>query len=103
VAALHALGCFPDEAEEDVDLFARIEQAFYQIKSPITDDEARLLATLFGPDDCYGMAWSLLHLIETSPGWPLAEVIEHTRDPWGPELAGRVRRAQQIGQRKPDD
>lgn len=25
------------------------------------------LVSCFGPDDCYGIAWSLLHLIESAP------------------------------------
>jgi hypothetical protein len=33
----------------------------------VTDDEARALATAFGPDECFGLAWTLLHLIETAP------------------------------------
>ncbi|WP_405858249.1 hypothetical protein OG407_14540 [Streptomyces sp. NBC_01515] len=28
---------------------------------------ARALVACFGPDDCYGVAWTLLHLIETGP------------------------------------
>ena len=23
---------------------------------------------VFGPDECFGLAWSILHLIETAPG-----------------------------------
>ncbi|XMA39044.1 hypothetical protein O1157_27230 [Streptomyces albogriseolus] len=34
----------------------------------MTAVEARALLTCFGPDDCYGLAWSLLHLVETGPG-----------------------------------
>ena len=38
------------------------------IRAPLTDEEAALLITAFGPDDCYGLAWALLHLIESAPG-----------------------------------
>jgi len=34
------------------------------IARPIAQDEARELAKLFVPDSCFGLAWSLLHLIE---------------------------------------
>ena len=34
----------------------------------MTDEEAKLLLGSFGPDDCFGLAWTLLHLIETAPG-----------------------------------
>ena len=33
------------------------------ISAPTSDEEARILAGLFGPDDCYGLAWTLMHLI----------------------------------------
>lgn len=35
------------------------------ITRPVNEAEALILLTLFGPDDCFGVAWSLLHLIET--------------------------------------
>jgi len=34
----------------------------------VNDEEAALLIECFGPDDCYGLAWALLHLIESAPG-----------------------------------
>ncbi|MFI6728849.1 hypothetical protein [Streptomyces atratus] len=37
------------------------------ISGPVTAEEAKALVACFGPDDCYGVAWSLLHLIETGP------------------------------------
>ena len=45
--------------------------------SPVSDEEARALAHLFpASGSCYGMAWVLLHAIETAPGWPLADVLD---------------------------
>ncbi len=38
------------------------------IEAPVTDEEAEVLIDSFGIDDCYGLAWQLLHLIETAPG-----------------------------------
>lgn len=37
------------------------------ISRPVTGEEARALVDCFGSDDCYGVAWTLLHLIETGP------------------------------------
>ncbi|MEU9367576.1 hypothetical protein AB0D78_24720 [Streptomyces avermitilis] len=54
-----------DADEEEIDRRFRQLEA---ISAPVTPDEAQALAACFGPDDCYGVAWSLLHLIETSPG-----------------------------------
>lgn len=51
--------------EEEVD---RREGRLRAISGPVTPEEAAALATCFGPDDCYGVAWTLLHLIETAPG-----------------------------------
>lgn len=36
------------------------------IQRPVTDEEARALASLFGPDDCFGMEWTLVGLIESA-------------------------------------
>lgn len=61
------LGPLPDSnaSEETIALHqGRLER----IKRPVTDEEAALLINMFGPDDCYGLAWSLLHLIESAPG-----------------------------------
>ena len=45
---------------------SRVDPAIH--RRPVTDDEAALLIRCFGPDDCFGLAWTLLHLIETAPG-----------------------------------
>ncbi|WP_232668236.1 hypothetical protein [Pseudonocardia sp. TRM90224] len=39
----------------------------HAIPRPVTEEEAQALAACFGPDDCYGVAWTLLHTIETGP------------------------------------
>ncbi len=67
-----ALGPLPrsdDDAvePEDLDNFARHLKA---IERPVSDEEAAALLASFGPDDCFGLAFSLVHLIETAPGAP---------------------------------
>ena len=37
------------------------------VAKPVTDDEAAALAQLFGPGDCFGLAWTLVHLVESAP------------------------------------
>ncbi len=54
-----------DASEEVID---RRERQLTAIPRPVTPEEAAALATCFGPDDCYGVAWTLMHLIETAPG-----------------------------------
>ncbi|MFF2364940.1 hypothetical protein ACFVU0_19945 [Streptomyces sp. NPDC058122] len=53
-----------DGSEEEID---RRWQQLEEIPRPVTAEEAAALAACFGPDDCYGVAWTLLHLIETGP------------------------------------
>ncbi|MGI5138390.1 MULTISPECIES: hypothetical protein [unclassified Streptomyces] len=67
VQAFVADGPLPDwdASEEEVD--RRYEQ-LRAISRPVTAEEAQALAGCFGPDDCYGVAWMLVHLIETGPG-----------------------------------
>ncbi|MGW0467762.1 hypothetical protein ACWDX6_21240 [Streptomyces sp. NPDC003027] len=65
-----------DANEEEID---RRERRLMAISRPVTREEAAALATCFGPDDCYGVAWTLVHVIETAPG-----PVPQLEDP-GPE------------------
>ncbi|MFF0477906.1 hypothetical protein [Streptomyces sp. NPDC004284] len=58
-----------DSTEEEID--RRFDQ-LRAIAGPVTGGEAKALVSCFGPDDCYGVAWTLLHLIETGPNPVLA-------------------------------
>lgn len=71
VQAFVADGPLPDwDAHEDeIDRRAAQLEA---IARPVTAQEATALITCFGPDDCYGVAWTLLHLVETGPAPALA-------------------------------
>ncbi len=53
-----------DASEQEI---AEAQRLLERITAPVTDEEAQLLATAFGDDNCYGLAWTLLHLIETAP------------------------------------
>src|ERR1051325_10028561 len=68
VRDLVSLGPFPDSDSATEDVVERYGAHLDRIEKPITDSEAELLLTCFGPDECYGLAWTLLHLIETAPG-----------------------------------
>jgi len=68
VQQLVDLGPFPksaDAEEYDIDRRGNLLTA---ITRPLTHEEAVVLLTCFGPDDAFGLAWALLHLIETTPG-----------------------------------
>ena len=67
VRAFVADGPLPDReaSEEEID---RRERRLTALPRPVSIEEAAALATCFGSDDCYGLAWTLVHLIETAPG-----------------------------------
>ncbi len=75
IEELLEIGRLPASDNADIAKVKKLESALKGIKCPISDDEARALVRLFGPDDCFGLAWTLLHIIETAPGWPLDEAL----------------------------
>lgn len=66
VLDLLKLGKLPDSNVADPIFLEKFQVMLGRIIPPVTESEARAMAELFGSDDCYGIAWSLLHLIETS-------------------------------------
>jgi len=95
VERLVQLGSLPGADDVEEDRLIEFERLLKAIMPPVTDDEARALAKLFGPDDCYGLAWTLLHLIETAPGWPLQDVVALTGE--GNEWTRRLRERAERG------
>ncbi|WP_147459998.1 hypothetical protein [Actinokineospora cianjurensis] len=85
-------GPFPDE-DADEEIIERTQGLLDRVTSPVTDEEAQALATVFGQDNCYGMSWALLHLIETAPGARTARYPAHPENPWRELLNNRVRAA----------
>lgn len=79
------LGPLPSEDDNSEDDDAQIDnfqQALHAIERPVNDAEAALLSGSFGTDNCFGLAWTLLHLIETAPRHlPLAEPAADA-NPW---------------------
>jgi hypothetical protein len=88
VAALVEAGPFPSEEASEEEI-ARIQQLLARVSAPVSDDEARLLTGVFGPDDCYGLSWTLLHLIETAPGSMHADYSAHAENEWVQLLEAR--------------
>ena len=62
------LGPFPPSKGADPDDIERRGALLDRIVRPPSREEAAALLACFGPDDAFGLAWSLLHLIETTPG-----------------------------------
>lgn len=91
VRQLCALGSLPPATATSPEHLRAYETLLSKVTRPLSDDEARALVVLFGPDDCYGLAWTLLHLIETAPGWPLPDCLQGTGE-WIETLRSRARR-----------
>jgi hypothetical protein len=88
VRVLVAMGKMPDEkaSEDEVE---RWGQQFDLIARPLTDEEAMALARCFPPDMGFGMGWSLLHMLETAPGW--REIAPQINDPgWREDALKRI-------------
>ncbi|MFK0191362.1 hypothetical protein [Kitasatospora sp. NPDC090308] len=63
----------PDpETDADPEERDRRGRQLEDIPRPVTAEEATAPAACSGPDDCCGVARTLLHLIETAPGPPPA-------------------------------
>jgi hypothetical protein len=92
VEELVALGQLPVSARLDLATIEIIQKALARVKSPVTDEEARALVPLLGPDNCFGLAWTLLHLIETAPNWPLPECLRGSDNDWINLLKERAKR-----------
>lgn len=85
------LGALPPEAEASLEYLRVAESLLRAIEKPVSDEEARGLISLFGPpDSCYGFAWSILHLIESAPSWPIADCLENPKNEWVASLRDRA-------------
>jgi hypothetical protein len=100
VQELVSLGPFPASSEADEDLIQRQEDLLRSIKPPVSDEEAKQLVQLFGPDDYFGGAWTVVHLIETAPHWPISECLTDTSNEWIVHLREAAKRGR-IGTSEP--
>ena len=89
VQALLFLGALPPSSAP-AEAIAKHQSALQSVKAPISDEEARLMIRLFGPDECFGLAWVLLHLIESAPGWPIQSVLSTASGEWASRLRQRA-------------
>jgi hypothetical protein len=96
VVELIALGRLPTDEQSDIDpgradRWAALVRQLYA-EGHVTDDEARALLGLLpeGDSDSFGVAWTLVHVIESAPGWPLRDVLDHAHGPWPDLLRARA-------------
>ena len=79
-----ATGPFPASEDAEVDDINRRFELLERIARPVTPDEALVLSRSFGPDDAFGLAWTLLHLIETASEPLLREPPSASANEWIP-------------------
>jgi hypothetical protein len=94
VADFVRLGPLPPELAESTteELVQRFQDALFRIARPVSEGEAIALARSFGHDNCFGLAWTLLHLIETGPRSALDQ-IPTTGNEWVERLHASAARA----------
>lgn len=90
ISALLGLGRLPSSPTATVPTMQEFEVQLSKVQTPVTDEEACALVRLFGPDDCFGLAWTLLHLIETAPGWPVQGALDGLEGEWIDRLRERA-------------
>ena len=86
---LKQLGPLPPESTDDVALIQRWQDTLSQVATPVDASEAEILCTLFGPDGCFGLAWSLVHLIETATDVSDDYLTQFPPNEWIDLLRGR--------------
>ena len=90
IRRLVELGRLPCEDDADVEQLRQYEAEYREITRPVTDEEAMALVGLFGDDGCFGLASSVLHLVETAPSWPIKDALTAINNPWILELKNRA-------------
>jgi hypothetical protein len=91
VRKLIGLGRLPKSEDANPEFLEKFQEQLSSIEKPISDSEALELAKLLGPDDCYGLAWTIVHIIEDAPGWPIASAIVEVDVGWRRILTDRAK------------
>lgn len=100
IEELRKMGPLPSEKESIANpspLLERYQQLLLSIEKPVSDEEAAILTGVFGVDDCFGLAWTLAHLIETAPNWPINECLQDVGNDWIKMLKDRASRWRDAG------
>lgn len=94
VARLVAVAPKFTEAMEDEALDAASD-LILQLTGPYGEDDVRALFSLLPADDdsAYGLNWAILHAIESSPVWPLWDLLKERPHAWADRLARRLANA----------
>lgn len=82
VAALLAIAPLPASQHADTEHLERLTDLLMKISPPVSREEATRLVAAFGPDECFGLAWTLIHLIESAPGGAPLDAIPESDNEW---------------------
>jgi len=95
VVTLVKRGQLPNENVGEEESWRPWESAVRALPRPATDEEALAVLNVLpaGEDSAYGLAWEIVHFVETAPGWPPAEALDD-RSPWVVLLRERWERGQ---------
>lgn len=96
IQAIGELGRLPAEQNTDFELLKKFDELHRKIIPPVTDQEARILIKVFDKDGCFGIASSIMHLIETAPGWPLEDCLTDLENEWILEMKERSLRKRHV-------
>ena len=68
----------------DVEQLDAATKRIHALTYPLAFDDIRALISLLpqNGDTASGLNWSILHAIETSPDWPMWELLEDQRSEW---------------------
>jgi hypothetical protein len=90
IAKLLKMGPFPNEANVTPDIVDSYHNLLSAISRPVSLGEAKSLLALFGTDDFFGVAWMLVHLIESCSEWSTDALIGVNDNIWITELRERL-------------
>jgi hypothetical protein len=85
-------GPLPSEDEATEEEVTARQADLEAISGPVSTEEAGLLLGTFGSDDSFGLAWTLLHLIETAPSSPVTSQPGPDTNEWVHRLWDRAHR-----------
>lgn len=82
IKQLSDMGKLPSEDNPDLELIKKYQEILDSIQTPVSHEEACALASIFGQDECFGLAWTLLHLIESSQKICIKNESIDKSNPW---------------------
>lgn len=76
VLRLLELGQLPPEDGAEEATFERYHAALSDLRLPATDEEAGACLSVLPAEEgsMFGLAWSLVHFVETAPSWPVSQL-----------------------------